>query len=235
VRNSVSGEGPISGADAPDAEGGTGGIETNDEPTNRERVLEAAARVFAEEGLRASVPAIANAAGVGVGTIYRAFESKHDLIGALVADRIDWHAQLAEEALRSEKDAWEALQELLWVTAERQARDYVTAEGLTATYGQPAVLAARERAGVALIELLERAKATGKLRPDFEPADMGPLYAALAGAQHTVGRGNEAWKRIMGVFIDGLRTEAAHDLETPPLSAEELERAAEAERARQDI
>ncbi len=111
----------------------------------------------------------------------------------------------------------------------------MTAEGLTATYGQPAVLKARERAGVALVELLERAKATGELRDDFEPADMGPLFAALAGAQHTVGRGNEAWKRIMSVFIDGLRAESARPMSTPPLSPEELERAAEAERARQDI
>jgi AcrR family transcriptional regulator len=204
-----------------------------DGQSNRERVLEAAARVFAEQGLGASVPAIASAAGVGVGTIYRTFDSKHELIGALVADRIDWHAQEAEKALAGDGNAFEALMCLLWRTAERQADDYVTAEGLTATYDMPAVHAARERAGVAIVALFERAQADG-LRKDFHPADLGMFYAALAGAQHAAGRGSEAWKRLMGLLADGLRAEAATPLETPPLSDEELERAAEEERARQD-
>jgi AcrR family transcriptional regulator len=208
-----------------------------DGPSNRERVLEAAARVFAEQGLGASVPAIASAAGVGVGTIYRTFDSKHELIGALVADRIDWHAQEAEKALAGDGNAFEALMSLLWQTAERQAEDYVTAEGLTATYDLPAVHAARERAGVAIIALFERARAQDEgLRPDFSPADMGPLFAALAGAQHSVGRGSQAWKRLLGVIEDGLRASAAqHTLQVGPLSQEELERAAEEERARQDF
>jgi AcrR family transcriptional regulator len=167
----------------------------DDGQSNRERVLEAAARVFAEQGLGASVPAIASAAGVGVGTIYRTFESKHELIG-----------------------------------------DYVTAEGLTVTYDLPAVHAARDRAGVAIIALFQRAQAQEDgLRPDFSPADLGMFFAALAGAQHAVGRGSEAWKRMMGIFEDGLRAAAAQPLKAEPLSPEELERAALEERARQDF
>jgi AcrR family transcriptional regulator len=227
----VSGEGVKTGA------GDSGAQQrVDDGQSNRERVLEAAARVFAEQGLGASVPAIASAAGVGVGTIYRTFDSKHELIGALVADRIDWHAQEAEKALAGDGNAFEALMCLLWRTAERQAEDYVTAEGLTATYDMPAVHAARERAGVAIVALFERAQAQDEgLRKDFSPADLGMFFAALAGAQHSVGRGSEAWKRLMGVFEDGLRASAATPLQVDPLSEEELERAAEEERARQGM
>jgi AcrR family transcriptional regulator len=231
----VTGEGTTSGVGDGVAANHASVASGDEEPTNRDRVLEAAARVFAEQGLKASVPAIANAAGVGVGTIYRAFESKHDLIGALVADRINAHAEMAELALGSGDDAWEAFCDLMWRTASRQAEDYVTAEGLAAVYAQPAVLQARERAGVALVALIDAAKATGKLREDFSPADLGPIFAALAGAQHSVGRGNDAWKRILSMLIDGMRSDAATPMETPPLSAEELARAAEEERARQDL
>ena len=181
------------------------------------------------------MPAIASAAGVGVGTIYRTFDSKHELIGALVADRIDWHAQEAEKALAGEGNAFEELLCLLWRTAERQADDYVTAEGLTATYDLPAVHAARDRAGVAVVALFERAQEAG-LRKDFSPADMGMFFAALAGAQHAVGRGSQAWRRLMGILEDGLRATAAEKpLQVEPLSDEELQRAAEQERARQDF
>jgi AcrR family transcriptional regulator len=213
------------------------GQRADDGPSNRERVLEAAARVFAEQGLGASVPAIASAAGVGVGTIYRTFDSKHELIGAVVADRIDWHAHEAEKALAGDGDPFESLMSLLWRTAERQARDYVTAEGLTATYDLPAVHAARERAGVAIIELFKRAQEQpGGLRKDFSPADLGMFFTALAGAQHSVGHGSEAWKRLMGILEDGLRADnATSELPVQPLSVEELERAAEEERARQDF
>ncbi|MEA2479131.1 MAG: hypothetical protein QOJ07_1053 [Thermoleophilaceae bacterium] len=199
--------------------------------TNRDRVLDAAARVFATEGLGASVPAIASAAGVGVGTIYRAFESKSDLIGALVADRIDWVAEQAAVAVRA-PESWPALVDLLWRTAERQAADRVTAEGLAATYEHPKVLAARERAGVALTALFERAHADGGLRPDFTPADMQMFFAALAAAQHSTPRGSDAWKRLMGVLVDGLRPEAATPFVSEPLRPEEIGQAFEEERAR---
>lgn len=158
------------------------------------------------------------------------------MIGALVADRIDWHASEAEKALADDGDAFEALMSLLWRTAERQAADYVTAEGLTATYDLPAVHAARERAAVAVVALFERAQEQdGGLRKDFSPADLGMLFSALAGAQHSVGRGSGAWKRLMGVIEDGLRAPAVRPLPVEPMSEEELERAAQEQRARQDF
>ena len=53
-----------------------------------ERILCAAGRVFAREGLDASMPVVAAEAGAGIGSLYRQFPSKHDLLAALVVRRL---------------------------------------------------------------------------------------------------------------------------------------------------
>ena len=94
-------------------------------------MLEAAARVFAAEGLDAPMPTVAAAAGVGVGTIYRAFGSKEELIAALAADRVDVFARDARGGARAQADdAWQALVDLFELTADRQAEDYIVTEAL---------------------------------------------------------------------------------------------------------
>src|SRR4051794_24858970 len=55
-----------------------------DAERNRRRILDAARQVFAEEGLGVGVDAVARAAGVGVGTLYRRFPTKHDLLAAVI-------------------------------------------------------------------------------------------------------------------------------------------------------
>ena len=55
---------------------------------NRERVVAAAAAVFAERGIEASVPGVAERAGVGKATVYRSFPTKEHLVAAVVADHL---------------------------------------------------------------------------------------------------------------------------------------------------
>jgi AcrR family transcriptional regulator len=89
----------------------------------RERLLSAAADVFATVGLDASMPAVAAKAGSGVASIYRQFPSKYELLAALVVRRLD---QITEEAAYAEAtagDRWSALEEMLWRIVERQAYD----------------------------------------------------------------------------------------------------------------
>src|SRR5918994_3433178 len=88
--------------------GSVGGPHAGEPPPSRERVLDAAAGVFAAEGLDAPMPAVAAAAGVGVGTIYRAFGSKDELIAALAVDRVDLFDRDTRAALERD-DPWEAL------------------------------------------------------------------------------------------------------------------------------
>ncbi len=69
-----------------------------DAERNRQRILEAASEVFTERGLDVSLDEVARHAGVGVGTVYRRFRSKEDLVEALFVDRIEEVAALAEQA-----------------------------------------------------------------------------------------------------------------------------------------
>jgi AcrR family transcriptional regulator len=76
-----------------------------DAARNRERVLAAAAAVFAERGVDGSLPQVAARAGVGVATIYRSFPTKVDLIEALLADRFRAFADRVTDALGA-GDPW---------------------------------------------------------------------------------------------------------------------------------
>src|SRR5437016_13100169 len=79
-----------------------------DAERNRERILKAAAQVFTERGLGVSLDEIARHAGVGVGTVYRRFGTKEELVQALFMDRIESVAALAEQAAEA-PDPWSAL------------------------------------------------------------------------------------------------------------------------------
>src|SRR5690242_21959114 len=72
-----------------------------DAERNRQRILAAAAEVFNERGLEVSLDEIARQAGVGVGTVYRRFRTKEELIEALFMDRLDAITALGEEAFSS--------------------------------------------------------------------------------------------------------------------------------------
>src|SRR5829696_6214245 len=113
------GQADVSGPDDENADGEAGG-EAAETPPSRTRVLDAAAQVFAEQGLDAPMPAVGAAAGVGVGTIYRAFGSKDELIAALAADRVERFGRDSRAALER-PDPWEALVELFFITADHQA------------------------------------------------------------------------------------------------------------------
>ena len=67
-----------------------------DAERNRQRILQAASEVFNERGIDVSLDEIARHAGVGVGTVYRRFRSKEELVEALFMDRLDTIAAVAD-------------------------------------------------------------------------------------------------------------------------------------------
>lgn len=105
---------------------------------NREAVLAAAKTLFAEHGFETQMPDVAKAAKVGVGTVYRHFPTKEDLIVALADDRFLRLAERAREALE-EDDAWEAFEGFMRFSAEIQAEDRCLCEvmGCASARGSP--------------------------------------------------------------------------------------------------
>src|SRR6202035_2262707 len=93
-----------------------------DAERNRQRILAAAARVFTERGLDATLDEVARAAGVGVGTVYRRFPDKEALVAALFRERIDNLVTVAENACAG-ADPWQAVVSYLEYAAAALAGD----------------------------------------------------------------------------------------------------------------
>jgi AcrR family transcriptional regulator len=167
----------------------------------RERLLKAAADVFATDGLDASMPAIAAAAGAGVASVYRQFPSKHELIAALVVRRLDQIADEAAIAHAREGDRWSALVEMLWQIVERQAYDDFLGEARVVVMDHVEVQQATERAMGALDQLLADARAEGRLRDDATDLDLRLLFAATRASKQVEPGG---WRRTLELFIDAL-------------------------------
>src|SRR3954454_3860236 len=87
---------------------------------NRERILAAAREAFAEAGRDVQMPDVARAAGVGVGTLYRHFPAKEDLVRALVRDKVQAVIDTAREA-QPRHDPWEAIEWLVHQNAVKMA------------------------------------------------------------------------------------------------------------------
>jgi AcrR family transcriptional regulator len=172
-----------------------------DAAAKRERLLAASREVFAREGLDAPMPAIAAAAGVGVGSIYRQFPSKLELLAALVVERMVEVETAAVAALASPGGPWAALVELIWHFAARQSEDQVVAEAMSCALVEPHVEEARARSNAALADLLGAARAEGRLRDDAQVADLRILFAAARAAERVEPGG---WRRMTELGIDSL-------------------------------
>jgi AcrR family transcriptional regulator len=172
---------------------------------NRERVVAAAAAVFAEHGIEASVPDVAARAGVGKATVYRSFPTKEHLIAAIVIDKMEAFEARARELL-DEPDAWTALRELMSEKAVEHCADRTLAGALQA--GAPADLLAdgRRRMWAAVEELMDRAKAQGKMRENASSADLRVLWGGAARMLTADDVDDpEEWRRYAGLVLDALR------------------------------
>ena len=168
----------------------------------RARLLRAAGEVFARNGLDAPMPAIAAAAGAGIGSVYRQFPSKRELLAALVIERLEDCRLGAEAALASDESAWTALTGLLWALAERQATDDVLGEAMATVSEHPAVQDELGAATLALEALLAAARVEGRLRGDATALDLRLLFTATRAAGQLE---SGAWRRMLELGIDALQ------------------------------
>jgi AcrR family transcriptional regulator len=198
-----------------------------DAQANRDRIVAAARAAFAADGIEVSVEQIARRAAVGMGTLYRHFPAKEDLIDAVLEDAFAEFVSAAERAL-AEEDAWAGFRGFL----ERVFALHVENRGLkdmiaTRAHGQERAEAMRRRMRPLLRRLIERAQEQGALRPDFTAEDM-PLVFWTVGRviEATAAVAPDLWRRQLGLLLDGLRAEAASPLPHPPLTRVQLNRAA---------
>jgi AcrR family transcriptional regulator len=201
-------------------------VELPDQPTkslrvdaerNRGRIVEAAQAAFAERGLDVPLEDVAERAGVGIATLYRRFPTREDLIAACFERRLADYARAAEEALEA-PDGWLGFRAYVERICEMQAADRGLKDVLTRTYPNARALEAHRARGFALfLQLIERAKAEGRLRSDFVPEDHVLLLMGNAGVVQGAGDvAPDAWRRYVGLILDGLRSECATPLPPPP-------------------
>lgn len=188
-----------------------------DAERNRARIVDAAAAAFAERGLEVPLEDVAEHAGVGIATLYRRFPTRDDLIAACFERRVWEYARAAEEALEA-PDGWSGLCAYVERICAMQAADRGLKDVLTRTFPNARTMEAHRTHGYELsVRLIERAKAEGTLRPDFVPEDLVLLLMANAGVVQGAGEAApDAWRRFVGLMLDGLRSDGASPVPRPP-------------------
>ena len=220
---SVSGTSEVSGIK------GASGVRPlrQDAERNRQRILAAAAEVFNERGLEVTLDEIARHAGVGVGTVYRRFRTKEELIEALFMDRLEMIAAIADEALAS-PDPWSGLVSFMERMAETMAGNVGLRQMLMfATYGRDLVAVARQHNAPLIEQLVQRAQAAGQLRTDIRQTDIALLVLVLTETtQLAYAASPDIWRRYLTLILDGMRParEGVTPLPVPALLPEEMEK-----------
>ena len=190
-----------------------------DAQRNREAIVEAARQVFCDQGLEAPLEQIARHARVGIATLYRRFPNRAALLDAVLTGNLQAHIDAAEQALATD-DPWDGFAFYLEQSCRLQASD----RGLNDVMGMrfpraTAVEAAKARLFELLGQVVDRAQQSGQLRADVTLEDLAFLPAVRAAGAPG------AWRRPLGLWLDGLRAERAHPLAHPPLSPRQVHRA----------
>jgi AcrR family transcriptional regulator len=172
---------------------------------NRARILESARAVFAEYGADAQMDDVARQAGVGVGTVYRHFETKEALLVELLREKFRLFAARTREALEQDGEPFAVLEDLLRRNANTAASDAAVQHALAGAGDNIWMQAAAEQEALVAVtsELVARARSAGTVRPDLEADDIAML---MCGVCSTMGdRPGFDWRRHLDLVIDMLR------------------------------
>ena len=188
-----------------------------DAQRNRERIVDAARQVFAEDGLDASLNEVARRAGVGVATLFRRFPTREDLIAATFAHPMAQYAALTETAL-ADPDPWHGFCDYVRAVCALQVGDRGFTDVLTQTFPTAKEFEAQRAAAFRrFTELIDRAKQDGSLREDFVAEDLPMLLMANAGVVvATAGAAPETSPRLVAYLLQAFATDAAEPLPPPP-------------------
>lgn len=188
-----------------------------DAARNREAIACAAGAVFADEGTGATLERIAEAAGVGVGTIYRRFASIDELVSVVLEEKMRRYADRTEQAAaEAAQHPWEAFRDWVLFVLDQQATDLAFSDVTLSDAGSDLFRAERLRALRASLSLVTRARTAGALRPDFHHSDLLMLQHANAGVVRATHRdAPDAWRRFGDYMLQSFRGTSAQ-LTDPP-------------------
>ncbi|MGC3000230.1 TetR/AcrR family transcriptional regulator [Streptomyces sp. G35A] len=177
-----------------------------DAERNRQRLLEAARELMARDGLRVPYEEIARKAGSGMGTLYRRFPDRQDLVDALFAEHVDAVVDLAQQASRAD-DAWSGLTWFMERQFALEGDNRALGELLRGGQQGSARLAQScARIAELVAQLIERAVQAGQLPTGVTTGDFETVHLMVgavmdASRQHDPDR----WRRALAVALAGLR------------------------------
>jgi AcrR family transcriptional regulator len=198
----------------------------SDARRNRELLVASARELFASSGVDVPVEEIVRHAGLGMGTLYRHFPTKEELVDAVLEEAFGEIVELAEQAAATE-EAWAGLvgffeRALALHAANRGLKDMLATRGR----GRERADAMRARIRPLLRRTIVRAQEQGSLRRDFAAEDVPFVIWTVGRVIETTGQvAPEYWRRYLGFVLDGLRAEAATPLPAAPLTRSQLARA----------
>ena len=187
-----------------------------DAQRNLDALLQAAKAVFATSGVDAPVREIAETAGVGLGTLYRHFPRRSDLVAAVFRREIDACADAAA-ILSAEREPFDALADWMqryaaFVAAKRGLAKALLRSGDPAFDNLPGYFDHRLRP--ALRSLLETAAAAGEVRADVDADELLGAVASLCLSRQSTEPGRA--ERMVALLVDGLRHGAKSPASAPP-------------------
>jgi AcrR family transcriptional regulator len=175
-----------------------------DASRNRERLIEAARAVLATRGSSTTVEEIAKKADVGVGTLYRHFPRRIDVVEAVYREDVDGLVATAAE-LAATTEPWEGLVEWLegFVRYAQAKRTFLTELHEAFEKNPDLAIQSREKIAGAAGTMLSRAQAAGVARPDLDEADLMQLVGGMCMARNNATL--EQNQRLLGFVLDGIR------------------------------
>ncbi|AZG45105.1 TetR/AcrR family transcriptional regulator [Gordonia insulae] len=195
-----------------------------DAERNRLKIIAAARELFAERGLDVSMDDVAAHAGVGVGTVYRRFDNRDELIIGVFTEHLKGVAGRTRDAL-DDPDPWAAVVDLLtWFCSVIAEDRGLAAIMMRIDHSHPDIEAVKSDLTGQMEEVFARAKSAGVLRPDVASTDFFSIFtmiSAVADVTRPVVPG--AWRRYLELLLRAIHADPAHDvLTTPPLTDDQI-------------
>ena len=189
----------------------------------RDKLISAAQREFAAHGVDASLEKIARDAGVAIGTLYRHFPTRLDLLMAALEPRLQEFLDGASKALEMD-DPWEGFVSYLENLFRVQAGDRGFNDFLSRRFpGNAETERIHDEMCQQIEDVLTRAQDAGKARPDITQADIVNLIWSNGRIiDATSAKAPNAWRRQLYLMLDAYRAERAHPIPEPPMTDEQL-------------